>query len=64
MTLGISGLSISTLLTAQPAPTEPLITDPVYTKPNQLVDVGGGRRLNLHCRGGRLTRSYLRLRPQ
>ncbi|WP_426701510.1 alpha/beta fold hydrolase [Rhodanobacter sp. Col0626] len=51
MTLGISCLSIATLATAQPAPARPLITDPVYTKADQLVDVGGGRRLNLHCRG-------------
>jgi pimeloyl-ACP methyl ester carboxylesterase len=51
VTLGISCLSIATLATAQPAPAGPLITDPVYTKPDQLVDVGGGRRLNLHCRG-------------
>ena len=29
----------------------PIIDDPVYTKPQQLVDVGGGRRLNLYCRG-------------
>lgn len=51
VTLGIGCLSISTLATAQPAPAGPLITDPVYTKPDQLVDIGGGRRLNLHCRG-------------
>jgi pimeloyl-ACP methyl ester carboxylesterase len=31
--------------------TNPLITDPVYTKPDRLVDIGGGRRINLHCRG-------------
>jgi len=31
--------------------TKPLITDPVYTKPYRLVDVGGGRRINLYCRG-------------
>jgi pimeloyl-ACP methyl ester carboxylesterase len=51
VTLKISFLSISTLATAQPIPAGPLITDPVYTKPDQLVDVGGGRHLNLHCRG-------------
>jgi pimeloyl-ACP methyl ester carboxylesterase len=51
VTLGISCLSISALATTQPVPTGPIITDPVYTKPDQLVDVGGGRRLNLHCRG-------------
>lgn len=51
MTAGIGCLSISALAAAQPASVGPLITDPVYTKPDQLVDVGGGRRLNLHCRG-------------
>ncbi|UPG96755.1 alpha/beta fold hydrolase [Luteibacter aegosomatissinici] len=29
----------------------PVITDPVYTAPVRLVDVGGGRRINLYCRG-------------
>lgn len=51
VTLGLGCLSIAMLTTAQPVPTGPFITDPVYTKPDQLVDVGGGRRLNLHCRG-------------
>lgn len=27
------------------------ITDPAYATPQRLVDVGGGRRLNLHCLG-------------
>jgi len=31
--------------------TKPLITDPVYTKPQQRVDVGHGRRMNLYCLG-------------
>ena len=30
---------------------KPLITDPVYTKPQQRVDVGHGRRMNLYCLG-------------
>ncbi|MHB1058491.1 MAG: alpha/beta fold hydrolase [Rhodanobacter sp.] len=51
VTLGIGCLLISTLAAAQPAPAGPLITDPAYTKPDRLVDVGGGRHLNLHCRG-------------
>jgi pimeloyl-ACP methyl ester carboxylesterase len=29
----------------------PMITDPVYTGPSHLVDVGGGRRMNLYCTG-------------
>lgn len=29
----------------------PSVDDPAYTKPQQLVDVGGGRHLNLYCRG-------------
>lgn len=33
------------------AATEPLVTDPVYTHPAQLVDIGGGRRMNLYCTG-------------
>lgn len=28
-----------------------VITDPVYTKPAKLVDIGNGQRLNLYCRG-------------
>ncbi|UPG89470.1 alpha/beta hydrolase [Luteibacter aegosomaticola] len=46
-------------LAASPGPTpvpkekriNPIVTDPVYTGPAQLVDVGGGRRINLYCRG-------------
>jgi pimeloyl-ACP methyl ester carboxylesterase len=30
---------------------EPVITDPVYARPAQLVDVGHGRRMNLYCTG-------------
>ena len=51
MALGLSILSIFTPANAQPAPVRPLITDPVYTKPIRLVDVGNGRHLNLYCRG-------------
>lgn len=47
-----TGLSLAVPVAAQKTPTKPLIVDdPVYTKPQQLVDVGGGRRLNLYCRG-------------
>lgn len=51
VTLAIASLSVATLAFAEQPPKLPLITNPVYTKPNQLVDVGGGRRLNLYCRG-------------
>lgn len=51
LTLGFGCISIFAPATAQPVPTGPLVIDPVYTKADQLVDVGGGRRLNLHCRG-------------
>ena len=27
------------------------ITDPIYTKPAKLVDIGNGQRLNLYCLG-------------
>jgi len=30
---------------------KPLVTDSVYTKPQQLVNVGHGRRMNLYCLG-------------
>jgi pimeloyl-ACP methyl ester carboxylesterase len=30
---------------------KPLINNPVYTKPQQLVDVGHGRHMNLYCLG-------------
>jgi pimeloyl-ACP methyl ester carboxylesterase len=30
---------------------KPLVTDAVYTKPQQLVNVGHGRRMNLYCLG-------------
>lgn len=33
------------------APPAPVITDPVYTHAARLVDVGGGRRINVYCRG-------------
>ena len=51
LALGIGCLSVSAPITTQPVPTGPVITDPVYTKADQLVDVGGGRCRNLHCRG-------------
>lgn len=45
------GLSFATQAVAQKTPTKPLVDDPAYTRPQQLVDIGGGRRLNLYCRG-------------
>ncbi|GLQ47808.1 hypothetical protein GCM10007862_28590 [Dyella lipolytica] len=50
--LAIAGLSLAAPASAQKTPVKPqIIDDPAYTKPQQLVDIGGGRRLNLYCRG-------------
>ncbi|UPG96558.1 alpha/beta fold hydrolase [Luteibacter aegosomatissinici] len=44
-------------MAAEPAPAvkalqgHPIVTDAAYTRPARLVDVGGGRRINLYCRG-------------
>lgn len=35
----------------QEKPRPPIVTDPVYAKPQQLVDMDHGRRMNLYCRG-------------
>lgn len=47
----IGCLSMATLALAEDAPKAPIITDPIYTKAVRLVDVGGGRHINLDCRG-------------
>lgn len=45
-------VSLASPLAAQQERTKPpIVDDPIYTKPQQLVDIGGGRRLNLYCRG-------------
>jgi pimeloyl-ACP methyl ester carboxylesterase len=44
------GVLLSTPCVGEEA-AKPLITDPVYTKPQQRVDVGQGRRMNLYCLG-------------
>ncbi|HKT29361.1 alpha/beta hydrolase [Dyella sp.] len=50
--LAMVGLSFAVPAAAQNIPAKPLVVDdPAYTKPQQLVDIGGGRRLNLYCRG-------------
>jgi len=50
--LFLAGLSFAVPVVAQTAPAKPpVVDDPAYTRPQQLVDVGGGRRLNLYCRG-------------
>jgi pimeloyl-ACP methyl ester carboxylesterase len=50
--LAAVGLSLAVTVAAQKMPAKPpIVDDPVYIKPQQLVDVGGGRRLNLYCRG-------------
>jgi len=50
--LAAMGLFFAVQASAQETPAKlPIVDDPVYTKPQQLVDVGGGRRLNMYCRG-------------
>jgi pimeloyl-ACP methyl ester carboxylesterase len=51
VTLTLGCLSMATWALAEDAPKSPVITDPIYTKPIRLVDVGNGRRINLYCRG-------------
>ena len=51
-TLGLALLS--SLGQAEPAATKsslPLVTDLSYTRPDRLVDMGDGRKMNLRCRG-------------
>jgi pimeloyl-ACP methyl ester carboxylesterase len=47
----VLSLAIAGRVPAQEAPKSPLVTDSVYTKPQHLVDVDHGRRLNIYCRG-------------
>lgn len=49
-TLAWGGLWVTVSAHAE-QPVKTVITDPVYTRPAHLVDVGGGRRINLDCRG-------------
>lgn len=50
--LAIAGLSLAAPISAQDTMVKPqVITDLAYTKPHQLVDIGGGRHLNLYCLG-------------
>ena len=50
--LAVVGLSLAMPAAAQRQATQQLVVDdPAYTRPQQLVDIGGGRRLNLYCRG-------------
>ncbi|UPG96559.1 alpha/beta fold hydrolase [Luteibacter aegosomatissinici] len=44
-------LAAAAAVAAEAAMTAPTITDPAYAAPVRLVDVGGGRRLNVYCRG-------------
>ena len=46
----IVGVLFALPCAGQEAP-KPLVTDPVYTKPRQLVDVGHGRHMNIYCLG-------------
>jgi pimeloyl-ACP methyl ester carboxylesterase len=50
-TLALGCLSMVASVLAEDPPKPPIITDPVYTKAVRLVDVGGGRHINLYCRG-------------
>jgi pimeloyl-ACP methyl ester carboxylesterase len=50
--LAMVGLSLALPAAAQrQASQQSPVDDPAYTRPQQLVDIGGGRRLNLYCRG-------------
>jgi pimeloyl-ACP methyl ester carboxylesterase len=51
VTLVLACLPMANPALAEDAPKPPVITDPIYTKPIRLVDVGNGRRINLYCRG-------------
>jgi len=46
----LAGVLLSTPCVGEEA-AKPLITNPVYAKPQQRVDVGHGRRMNLYCLG-------------
>lgn len=51
MAIMVLGLTAAVQSHGQEAPKSPLVTDPVYTKPQHLVDIDHGRRLNIYCRG-------------
>lgn len=46
----IAGVIIAAPCFGQTA-TQPLVTDPIYTKAQHLVDMDHGRRMNIYCRG-------------
>jgi pimeloyl-ACP methyl ester carboxylesterase len=48
--LAIAAAPRSVPVARQPR-SNPVVSDAVYTGPARLVDVGGGRRINLYCRG-------------
>lgn len=48
--LGTGLFALVGLVNAEPAP-EPLVADPAYAHPQQLVEIEPGRRLNLYCIG-------------
>ncbi|UGB37469.1 alpha/beta hydrolase [Frateuria soli] len=50
----LAGLAVGAVLVlpcAGQASGKPLIDDPAYTRPQRLVDVGHGRRMNIYCLG-------------
>lgn len=46
-----AGVVLSTQCLGQETSKSPVVTDPIYTKAQRLVDVDHGRRMNLYCRG-------------
>jgi pimeloyl-ACP methyl ester carboxylesterase len=51
MAIMMFGLIVTVQSHGQDAPKNPLVTDPVYTKAQNLVDIDHGRRLNIYCLG-------------
>lgn len=49
--VAVLATALSHACIAESGTNPPVITDPVYTAPVRLVDIGNGQRLNLHCLG-------------
>lgn len=47
----VAGIAWPAFGLGQEKPKPPIVTDPVYAKPQRLVDMDHGRRMNLYCRG-------------
>jgi pimeloyl-ACP methyl ester carboxylesterase len=50
MASAVAGTAFAMQCLGQDAP-KPLVTDPIYTKAQRLVDMDHGRRMNIYCRG-------------